>query len=77
MRRRHRVQHIVGQAGTTMDDIVSVPVYCTDLREYAAFNNVYRTYFHSHYPARAFIGVANLLFGARYDEVMAVAVRRS
>jgi 2-iminobutanoate/2-iminopropanoate deaminase len=69
-----RIKAVVEQAGMTMDDVVSMQVFCTDLRNYDAFNNVYRTYFHGHYPARAFIGAANLLFGARY-EVMGVAVR--
>jgi 2-iminobutanoate/2-iminopropanoate deaminase len=70
-----RVKHVVEQAGMTMDDIVSVQVFCTDLRDYQAFNAVYKTYFHGHYPARAFIGVANLLFGARY-EVNGIAVHQ-
>jgi 2-iminobutanoate/2-iminopropanoate deaminase len=69
------VQHVVEESGMTMDDIVSVQVFCTDLRDYAAFNSVYKRYFHGHYPARTFIGVANLLFGARY-EVNGIAVRR-
>lgn len=69
------VKHVVEQAGMTMDDVVSVQVFCTDLRDYDAFNGVYRTYFNARYPARAFIGVASLLFGARY-EVMGVAIRR-
>lgn len=58
-----------------MDDVVSVQVFCTNLRYYDAFNRVYATYFHGRYPARAFIGVAGLLFGARY-EVMGIAIRR-
>jgi 2-iminobutanoate/2-iminopropanoate deaminase len=70
-----RVKHVVEQAGMTMDDVVSIQVFCTDLHDYDAFNSVYKTYFHGHYPARAFIGVANLLFGARY-EVNGIAVRR-
>ena len=69
-----RVRRVVHQAGMTMDDLVSVQVFCTDLGDYAAFNGVYRTYFHGHYPARAFIGVKRLLFGARY-EVNGIAVR--
>jgi 2-iminobutanoate/2-iminopropanoate deaminase len=70
------VKHVVERAGMTMDDIVSVQVLCTDLDDYGAFNSVYATYFHKHYPARAFIGAAKLLFGARY-EVMGVAIRRA
>jgi 2-iminobutanoate/2-iminopropanoate deaminase len=69
-----RVKHVVEQAGMTMDDVVSIQVFCTDLRDYDAFNGVYKTYFHGHYPARTFIGVASLLFGARY-EVNGIAVR--
>jgi 2-iminobutanoate/2-iminopropanoate deaminase len=70
----NQVKQVVEQAGMTMDDIVSVQVFCTDLANYGAFNRVYRTYFHGKYPARAFVGVDKLLFGARY-EVMATAVR--
>ena len=68
------VKQVVEQAGMTMDDIVSLQVFCTDLANYDTFNGVYQTYFHGDYPARAFVGAAKLLFGARY-EVMGIAVR--
>ncbi len=58
-----------------MDDIVSIQVFCTDLTLYQTFNDVYRTFFTQEYPARAFIGVANLLFDARF-EVQGIAIRR-
>jgi 2-iminobutanoate/2-iminopropanoate deaminase len=69
-----RVKEVVEQAGMTTDDIVSLQVFCTDLANYDVFNSVYGTYFHGDYPARAFVGVPKLLFGARY-EVMGIAVR--
>jgi 2-iminobutanoate/2-iminopropanoate deaminase len=69
-----QIKRVVNQSEMTMDDIVSVQVFCTDLANYDAFNRVYRTYFHGKYPARAFLGVSKLLFGARY-EVMGIAVR--
>ena len=69
-----QVKQVVQQAGMTMDDVVSVQVFCTDLANYDAFNKVYQTYFHGTYPARAFVGIASLLFNARF-EVMGVAVR--
>jgi 2-iminobutanoate/2-iminopropanoate deaminase len=69
----NQVKQVVEQAGMAMDDVVSVQVFCTDLANYDAFNRVYRTYFHGKYPARAFVGVDHLLFGARY-EIMATAV---
>lgn len=65
----------VEAAGMTMDDIVSIQVFCTDLALYQTFNDVYRTYFTQEYPARAFVGVANLLFDARF-EVQGIAIRR-
>ena len=68
------VKQTVEQAGMTMDDIVQMEVYCTDLANYDTFNGVYKTYFHGDYPARAFVSVPKLLFGARF-EVMGIAVR--
>lgn len=63
-------------AGMTMDDLVYVQVFCSDVAHYDAFNSVYRTYFEREFPARAFVGVGTLLFGARF-EVQSIAVRRS
>ena len=69
------VKRTVESAGLTMDDLVSVTIYCTDLQLYDAFNAIYRTYFHGpHYPARAFIGSDKLLRGAHF-EVQGVATR--
>ena len=67
------IKQTVEQAGMTMDDIVSLQVFCTDLENYDTFNGVYQTYFHGDYPARAFVSVPKLLFGARY-EVMGIAI---
>ena len=70
------VKHTVESAGLTMDDLVSVTVYCTDLQLYDTFNAVYRSYFHNHYPARAFIGSGKLLREGHF-EVQGVAVKGS
>jgi reactive intermediate/imine deaminase len=70
------IKQTVDAAGLSMDDVVSVQIFCTDLKLYEAFNTVYKTYFHGDYPARAFIGTDKLLRGARY-EVMAIAVKRA
>jgi 2-iminobutanoate/2-iminopropanoate deaminase len=69
------VKKIIEAAGMTMDDLVSVQVFCADVSNFDAFNGVYRTYFHGNFPARAFLGSGKLLFGARY-EVMGIAVKR-
>ena len=66
------IKGTVEHAGLTMDDLVSVTVYCTDLELFNTFNTVYRGYFHGHFPARAFIGVAHILFNGHF-EVQAIA----
>jgi reactive intermediate/imine deaminase len=70
-----KVQATLKTAGLTMDDLVSVQVFCSDVKHYDAFNGVYRTYFKKEFPARAFIGVGTLLYGARF-EVQGIAVKR-
>jgi reactive intermediate/imine deaminase len=62
-------------AGMTMDELVTVQVFCPDLALYDRFNAVYRTYFSKEFPARAFIGSGPLLRGGRF-EVQGIAVRR-
>jgi len=70
------IKQTIELAGLTMDDVVSVQIFCTDLKFYDTFNSVYKTYFHGEYPARAFIGVDKLLRGGRY-EVLGIAVKRA
>ena len=69
------MQSTLEAAGMTMDDLVSVQVFCSDVAHYAAFNAVYRTYFTREFPARAFVGVGTLLFDARF-ELQGIAVKR-
>ena len=69
------IKGVLEGEGLTMDDLVVVQVFASDVADYGAFNNVYRTYFTSEFPARAFLGSGPLLFGARF-EVMGTAVRR-
>jgi 2-iminobutanoate/2-iminopropanoate deaminase len=68
------IKRTVEKAGLTMNDLVWVQVFASDLKDYAAFNDVYRTYFTGPLPARAFLGAGSLLGGAHF-EVMGVAVR--
>jgi reactive intermediate/imine deaminase len=70
------VKQTVESAGLTTDDVVSVQIFCIDLKLYDTFNGVYKTYFHGDYPARAFIGASSLVRGARF-EVMGIAVKKT
>jgi enamine deaminase RidA (YjgF/YER057c/UK114 family) len=69
------VSDTLKSADMTMDDLVVVQVFCSDVTHYDAFNKVYRTMFKRELPARAFIGSGKLLFNARF-EVQGIAVKR-
>ena len=70
-----QIKAVLVQEGMTMDDLVTVTVYCTDLSLYGTFNDVYRGYFTKGFPARAFIGSGPLLAGGRF-EVQGIAVKQ-
>jgi reactive intermediate/imine deaminase len=61
------VRDTITRAGFTMQDVVSLTIYCPDLSSYDTFNEVYRMYFRAPFPARAFIGSGPLLLGARFE----------
>jgi 2-iminobutanoate/2-iminopropanoate deaminase len=69
------VKATLAQADMTMDDIVSVQVFSTDLSLFDKFNPIYRSYFGKDVPARAFIGAGSLLRGGHF-ELQAIAVKR-
>lgn len=69
------IQATLKEAGLSMDDLVVVQVFCSDVAHYATFNEVYRGYFKKEFPARAFVGSGKLLYDARF-EVQGIAVKR-
>jgi 2-iminobutanoate/2-iminopropanoate deaminase len=69
------IQSTLKEAGMTMDDLVWVQVFSSDVSHFSAWNSVYRQYFKGDFPARAFLGSGKLLYNARF-EVNAIAVRR-
>ncbi len=58
---------VLAQANMTMDDLVSVQVFCSDVSLFGKWNDVYRSYFKKEFPARAFIGSGHLLLGAHFE----------
>jgi 2-iminobutanoate/2-iminopropanoate deaminase len=69
-----QIKAVLAQEGMAMDDLAYVQVFCSDVKLYGSFNDVYRTYFKK-FPARAFIGSGSLLGGARF-EVQGIAEKR-
>ena len=68
------LQKVLALAGMTLDHIVSLQIFASDVILWERFNVVYRTYFGAQLPPRAFIGSGTLLFGARF-EVQGIAVK--
>tara|TARA_B100001750_G_C15001865_1_gene347786 strand:- start:68 stop:364 length:297 start_codon:yes stop_codon:yes gene_type:complete len=66
--RAHRVfqniRAVSEEANATLDHIVKITIYLTDLDNFATVNNVMEQYFNKPYPARAAIGVASLPKGS-------------
>ena len=66
--RAHRVfqnlKAVSEEADATLDHIVKITIYLTNLNNFATVNSVMAEYFNKPYPARAAIGVASLPKGA-------------
>jgi enamine deaminase RidA (YjgF/YER057c/UK114 family) len=60
----------------SLQNLVYVQVFCSEISLFERFNAVYRKYFQENepFPARAFIGSGPLLFGARF-EIQGIAVK--
>ena len=59
--------------GASLGDVVKCTVMLADISEWAAFNEIYQTYFDGRYPARSALGASGLALGARI-EVDCIAV---
>ena len=64
----HRVfqnlRAVADAAGSSLDDVVKLNIYLTDLAHFTKVNEIMATYFHQPYPARDAVGVASLPRGA-------------
>ena len=60
----HRVfqnlRAVADAAGGSLNDVVKLNIFLTDLAHFTKVNEVMATYFHQPYPARAAVGVASL-----------------
>lgn len=54
-------------AGGSLDDVVRLGLYLTDLGDFAAVNAVMAEYFQAPYPARSTIQVSGLPKGAHFE----------
>jgi len=62
--------------GYSLGDVVKCTVMLADIAEWAAFNEVYKSFFSAPFPARSALGVNGLALGARVEvECIAFAKR--
>lgn len=50
------IRTILEAAGATMDDVVKTTVHLADMKDFEAFNEVYKEFFKTPYPARITVG---------------------
>ncbi|HPG95355.1 MAG TPA: Rid family detoxifying hydrolase [Dokdonella sp.] len=67
------IKELLAEQGHSMSDIVKCTVMLADIKEWPAFNEVYRGYFSGRFPARSAFAGSGLALGARV-EVECIAV---
>jgi reactive intermediate/imine deaminase len=67
---------VAAAAGGTLDDVVKLTVFLTDLGNFATVNAVMEDYFHKPFPARAAVGVASLPKGVDVEADAILFLRR-
>lgn len=67
------IKAILEETGSSMDKVVKTTIFLADIKDFAAVNEVYATYFTAPFPARSTIAVKDLPMGAGI-EIEAVAL---
>ena len=65
---------VAAAAGGSLDDVVKLTVFLTDLVNFATVNSVMEDYFQQPYPARAAVGVASLPKGVDVEADAIIAL---
>ena len=67
------IKDLLAEHGHSMNDIVKCTVMLADIKEWPAFNAVYRGFFEQRFPARSAFAGSGLALGARVEvECMAI-----
>ena len=70
------IKHVLEANGSSMNDVVKCTAMLADIKEWAAMNEVYVTYFPHHLPARSAFATNGLALGGRIElECMATRTR--
>lgn len=70
------VRDVLRAYGLDLGDVVKCTVMLADMKEWPAFNDVYREFFQPPYPARSALGASGLALGARVEVECIAAIRK-
>jgi 2-iminobutanoate/2-iminopropanoate deaminase len=66
------LKNILIEAGSSLENVLKVTVFLTDMKKFHKFNSVYKNFFVNDPPARSCVEVAHLPFDAKV-EIEAIA----
>ncbi len=61
------IKAILEKHGSSLDHVMKCTVFLADIKEWPAFNAIYREYFKTNLPARSALGASGLALGARVE----------
>ncbi|UCE73842.1 MAG: RidA family protein [Methanomassiliicoccales archaeon] len=61
------LRSLLEEMGSSLEKVLKVTVFLTDMGEFQRFNEAYKKYFPKEPPARSCVEVAHLPFGARIE----------
>jgi 2-iminobutanoate/2-iminopropanoate deaminase len=61
------VRDVLQRHGASLGQVVKCTVFLADMKDWPAFNSVYREYFKSPFPARSATGASGIALGARVE----------
>lgn len=67
------LQAVLEEGGSNLNSVIKTTCFLTDMADFAAFNEVYGSYFGDHKPARSCVAVKELPLNVRV-EVEAISV---
>lgn len=66
-RAMENMKAILERHGSSLDQVLKCTVFLADIKDWPAFNVVYRKYFQTRLPARSALGANGLALGARVE----------
>jgi 2-iminobutanoate/2-iminopropanoate deaminase len=70
------IKALLAYAGSSLDRVAKCTVFLSDIRDFAAMNGVYATYFPQDPPARSTVAGSGLALGARVEIECVASVER-